>query len=266
MVCHHLFLLLRQLQPYFHVFFLWHRHTLTHTHTLGVGGWGGAWLVKEAKLDQRPCVREPGYLVENSCPLLSLPLTPAWQQPEIWGLSRPLSWGKRTGQHTYSQNSFCLCSFSLSPWLTRTYKEERKLFVHAQSLIQPQTEIFVSHVHSLCQPHKTIKWSHAWFLFIVCLLNSFISCFSQFGRNLSATLHFPFSLLLSSPPPKLSVSWALLNTVSGCFSSPILLSPPFVATCLGLPSLCCASPVCSNSDRVEKGIQLTNPGSLYQEC
>lgn len=41
MVCHHLFLLLRQLQPYFHVFFLWHRHTLTHTHTLGVGGWGG---------------------------------------------------------------------------------------------------------------------------------------------------------------------------------------------------------------------------------
>lgn len=202
MVCHHLFLLLRQLQPYFHVFFLWHRHTLTHTHTLGVGGWGGAWLVKEAKLDQRPCVREPGYLVENSCPLLSLPLTPAWQQPEIWGLSRPLSWGKRTGQHTYSQNSFCLCSFSLSPWLTRTYKEERKLFVHAQSLIQPQTEIFVSHVHSLCQPHKTIKWSHAWFLFIVCLLNSFISCFSQFGRNLSATLHFPFSLLLSSPPPQ----------------------------------------------------------------
>lgn len=93
-------------------------HTLIH---LG----GETWLAKEATLDQRPCVREPGYLVENSCPLLSLPLTPAWQQPEIWGLPRPLSWGKRTGQHTYTQNSFCLCSLSLSlahPGLQRRKK------------------------------------------------------------------------------------------------------------------------------------------------
>ncbi len=88
---------------------------------------------------------------------------------------------KRTGQHTYTQKSFCLCSLSHYPSLTQTYKEERKPFVYAHSLIQPQIEIFVSHIHSLCQPHKTIKLSHAWFLFIVCLLNSFISCFSQFG-------------------------------------------------------------------------------------
>lgn len=120
-VCHHLCPLLRQLRPHFHLFFLWHRLTLTHTHTFR----GETWLTKEAKLDQRPCVREPGYLVENSCPLLSLPLTPAWQQPEIWGLSRPLSWGKRTGQHTYTQDSFCLCSLSLSlahPGLQRRKK------------------------------------------------------------------------------------------------------------------------------------------------
>lgn len=142
---------------------------------------GETWSAKEAKLDQRPCVRESGYLVENSCPSLSLLLTLAWQQPEIWGLSRPLSWEKRTGQHTYTQKSFCLCSLSPSPSLAQTYKEERKPFVYAHSLIQPQIEIFVSHIHSLCHPHKTIKLSHAWFLFIVCLLNSFISCFSQFG-------------------------------------------------------------------------------------
>lgn len=186
--------------PPFHVLSLW--HTLIHTYKrrgedlAGEGSRAGS----KACVCMSVCVweSEPGYLVENSCPLLSLPLTPAWQQLEIWGLCRPLSWERRTGRHTYSQKSFCLCSLSRSPLLTHTYKEERKPFVYAHSLIQPQIKICVSHIHSLCQPHKTIKLSHAWFLFIVCLLNSFISCFSQFGAIcLSILLSICFSLHFS---------------------------------------------------------------------
>lgn len=163
-------------------------------------GGGAAWLAKEVKVDQRPCVRKPDYLIESSCPLLSLPLTLTWQQPEIWGLSRPLSWERGTGQHTYTLKSFCFCSLSHSHSLSQTYKEERKPFVYAHSLIQPQIEIFVSYIHSLFHPHKTIKLSHAWFLFIVCLLNCFISCFSQFGTiclSIFLFLQLPFFPILS---------------------------------------------------------------------
>lgn len=87
--------------------------------------------------------------------------------------------GKKGQDCAHTLRKAFVSALSLS--LAQTYKEERKPFVYAHSLIQPQIEIFVSHIHSLCQPHKTIKLSHAWFLFIVCLLNSFISCFSQFG-------------------------------------------------------------------------------------
>lgn len=97
-------------------FICWHTLTLTHIYVMinTFGGGGAAWLAKEVKMDQRPCVRKPDYLIENSCPLLSLPLTLTWQQPEIWGLSRPLSWERGTGQHTYTLKSFCFCSLSLS--------------------------------------------------------------------------------------------------------------------------------------------------------
>lgn len=61
--------------------------------------------------------------------------------------------------HTLRKAFVSALSLSLS--LAQTYKEERKPFVYAHSLIQPQIEIFVSHIHSLCHPHKTIKLSHA---------------------------------------------------------------------------------------------------------
>lgn len=120
-------------------------HTLLHTHR-------ETWQAQEARLDQRQCVRESGNLVENSCPLLSLPLTLAWQQPEIWGLSRPLSWEKRTGQHTYTEKSFCLCSLFHSPSLTQTYKDERKPFVYAHSLIQSVTNRNLCFTYTLPLP------------------------------------------------------------------------------------------------------------------
>lgn len=183
---------------------LWHTYTLTHTliHTctFGRGGVGGLGWPRKPGWIKGHVWGESGYLIENSCPSLSLLLTPAWQQPEIWGLSRPLSWGrKKKGQDsTHTLRKAFVSALSHSPSLIQTYKEERKPFVYAHSLIQPQKEIFVSHIHSLCHPHKTIKLSHAWFLFIVCLLNSFISCFSQFGAIcLSILLCICLSLLLS---------------------------------------------------------------------
>lgn len=126
----------------------------THIH---MNEWMRRWLAKEPKLDQRPCVGK-GYLIENSCPSLSLPLTLAWQQLEIWGLSRPLSWEKDTGRHTYALKSFCFISLPHSPSLTQTYKEERKAFVFARSLTQLQIEIFVSYKHTLpsSQTHSII--------------------------------------------------------------------------------------------------------------
>lgn len=123
---------------------------------------------RKPTLDQRPRVREPGVPRRKQ-----LPLAVSASHPGLTAARnmRPLQTsvlGKKkigTGQRTYTQKSFCLCalslSFSHSPSLTQTYKEERKPFVYAHSLIQPQMAIFVSRIHSLCQPRKTIKLSHA---------------------------------------------------------------------------------------------------------
>lgn len=201
MVCHHLCLLTTPIKPPLScVSPLWHTYTLTHTHTYMLVVGGVAWLAKEARLDQRPCVR--GVRVPHR---KQLPLAVSASHPGLTAARnmRPLQTSvlgkKKKGQDsTHTLRKAFVSALSHSPSLTQTYKEERKPFVYAHSLIQPQKEIFVSHIHSLCHPHKTIKLSHAWFLFIVCLLNSFISCFSQFGAIcLSILLCVCLSLLLS---------------------------------------------------------------------
>lgn len=108
-------------------------HTLRHTYAGGRFG-----LAKEAKPDQRPGVREPGYLVESSCPLLSLPLTPAWQQPEIWRLSRPLSWEKKRDRTAHIDSGKLLSLLSSltvprSPRHTKKKESRLSMLIHSFS-------------------------------------------------------------------------------------------------------------------------------------
>lgn len=233
---------------------------------------GGGSLVGEGSQNGSKAMCEEAGLPHRK----QLPLAVSASHPDLTAARnmRPLQTsvlGKRDRTaHIHSEKLLFLPP-SHSHSLSQTYKEERKPFVYAHSLIQSQIEIFVSYIHSLFHPHKTIKLSHAWFLFIVCLLNCFISCFSQFGTiclSIFLFLQLPFFAILSCQQ-HCACSFcerAFLDTVWECFSSPMLLSPPFITAFLGFLSLRAAFLLCSNSDWVEKGIQLPNPGSLYQEC
>lgn len=194
----------------------------------------------------------------NSCPLLSPTLV--WQQPEIWGLPRPLFWEKK--DRTAHPNSEKLLSlFTRS--VTQTKEKPTRLSVC--SFIQQQIQIFISHIHSLGQPHKTSKGLHAWFSVIVCLLNSFISCFSQFG-TICLSILLPCSLSVSCTQHCASAFFEFSSTLSEA----VFFSRAGVSTFCSEPHFWdfspSATPACSNPDRVEKGIQLPNPSSLYQEC
>lgn len=134
MVCFHFSLYYTKLHPHFHVFTV--THTYIHAH--------------RGTLDQKLSVRQPGYLVENSCPLLSLPLTPAWQQPEIWGLPRPLSWEKRTGQHIHSEKLLSLLSLSLAC----SDIQRRKKAICLCSFTHSATNRNLRFTYTLSQPHS----------------------------------------------------------------------------------------------------------------
>lgn len=184
----------------------------------------GDCLAKETKVDQRPCVGK-GYLLENSCPFLPLPLTLAWQQLEIWGLSRPLSWEKRDRTaYIHSEKllfhlSLCL---SLSLSLSRRHtKKKARCFVFAHSLIQLQIEMFITNV----LPLQT-------YYIIICFISScslFVKLFHYLFKPV--LLNFFVSLTHCLPfYPLLFFNFSIVVALSVCLSSSTLMFSPFLST------------------------------------
>ncbi len=81
--------------------------------------------------------------------------------------------GKKGLDSTHTLRKAFVSALSLAlPRSPRHTKKKRKPFVYAHSLIQPQIEIYVSHIHSLCQLHKNI----------ICIITCLISPYFLFVK------------------------------------------------------------------------------------